>query len=143
MRGSNPRWPIRLAFVAALSASAAGCHHVIIDGGLEPTETRYDEEWNLAFAAAIFPAKVAPPTGCEGYFSEVETRHSFLNLVVTWFTFGIISPMESRIQCGAPAGGGTDHPDLDMTAGDTGSAPDSGLPSVEADQTGGGDDVQR
>lgn len=104
---------LREPLLAAVCLAAAGCHQVIIDGGLAPTETRYEEEWNLAFAAAIFPAKPVPPTGCNGYFSEVETRHSFLNLVVTTFTMGIISPMESNVVCGAAAGAGS---------GDTGAA---------------------
>ncbi len=102
MRSTNPGWRWQLVLLASLFAGAAGCHQVIIDGGLEPSETRYDEEWNLAFAAAIFPAKVEPPEGCNGYFAEVQTRHSFLNVVVTALTWGIISPMESRIRCGNP-----------------------------------------
>jgi len=97
-RRSNPvtRWPL----VLAVAGSMSGCHHVVIDGGLEPTGERYDEEWNLAFAAAIYPAQVDASGQCGGYFSDVETRHSFLNVVVTAFTFGIISPMEVRMGCG-------------------------------------------
>lgn len=105
MKATNAGWLARAALLGGLVLGVGGCHHVIIDGGLEPTDTRYDEEWNLAFAAAIFPAKVPPPTGCAGYFAEVETRHSFLNVIVTGLTWGIISPMESRIQCGEPTGG--------------------------------------
>lgn len=108
MRVSPRARAARAVLLAVAVGGSAACHHVIIDGGLEPTQQRHDEEWNLAFAMAIFPAKVDARTYCDGYFSQVETRHSFLNLVVTGFTLGVISPMESRIQCGAPsaAGGG-------------------------------------
>ena len=91
--------------VMATAVASAGCHHVIIDGGLEPDGTRHDEEWNLAFAAAIFPAKVDASGYCDGHFADVETRQSFLNVVVTAFTWGIISPMETRIGCGVPGSG--------------------------------------
>jgi len=90
----------RWVLVLALPSAASACHHVVIDGGLEPTGERYDEEWNLAFAAAIYPAQVDASGQCGGYFSDVETRHSFLNTVVTAVTFGIISPMEVRMGCG-------------------------------------------
>ena len=94
--------PAGLPVLILLTLSAAGCHHVIIDGGLEPTETRFDEEWNLAFAAAIYPADVDATGMCGGNFSRVETRQSFLNLIVATWTLGWISPLEARVQCGDP-----------------------------------------
>lgn len=99
---------LRLPVLGVLGITVAACHHVIIDGGLEPTETTYDEEWNLAFAAAIYPAEVEASDRCGGYFSRVETRQSFLNFIVAAWTVGWISPLEARLDCGAPLGGGAD-----------------------------------
>lgn len=130
MHAPSVRGPSRVVLLAALLLVGSGCHHVIIDGGLEPTEARYDEEWNLAFAVAIFPAQPQPPAGCEGYFSRVETRQSFLNLVVSAITSGIISPMESRVRCGEPGSG----------AGDGGPALAGGLQAAPA---AGGDHATR
>ena len=93
---------LRLPTLGALAVAAGACHHVIIDGGLEPSETGYDQEWNLAFAAAIYPAQVDASDRCGGYFSRVETRQSFLNLIVATWTVGWIRPMQVRLDCGAP-----------------------------------------
>ncbi len=84
---------------------------MIIDGGLEPSDTRYDQEWNLAFAAAIYPAQVDASERCGGYFSKVETRQSFLNLIVAAWTVGWISPMQVRIDCGTAANGSASNAD--------------------------------
>ena len=85
--------------------ATAGCHHVIIDGGLEPTETQFEEEWNLAFAGAIYPADIDARGMCGGNFSRIETRQSFLNLIVAGWTLGWIHPMEAQIVCGDPTTG--------------------------------------
>lgn len=98
---------LQLPVLGALALSA--CHHVIIDGGLEPSDTRYDEEWNLAFASAIYPAQVDAADRCGGYFSRIETRQSFLNLVVATWTVGWISPLQVRLDCGVPASGGASN----------------------------------
>ena len=87
---------LRFSVLGGLAVATAACHHVIIDGGLEPTETRYDEEWNLAFAAAIYPAQVDANDRCGGHFSRVETRQSFLNFIVAAWTVGWISPMQAN-----------------------------------------------
>jgi hypothetical protein len=92
-----------LPLLCLVSLSTGACHHVIIDGGLEPTERRFDEEWNLAFAAAIYPADVDARGMCGGNYATVETRQSFLNFIVAAWTVGWITPMEARMECGDPA----------------------------------------
>ncbi len=112
---------LRLPVLGALALAVGACHHVIIDGGLEPSEIRYDEEWNLAFAGAIYPANVDASDRCGGYYSRVETRQSFLNLVVAAWTVGWINPMQARLDCGAPTGGNAadgDAPDEDAAGGE-------------------------
>jgi hypothetical protein len=93
-----------LGLLTALLIGSTGCHQVIIDSGREPSPIVHHDEWNIAFAAAIFPAQVDASEYCGGEWASVETKQSFLNLVVEWFTFGIITPMETRIVCAASAG---------------------------------------
>lgn len=94
------RGPASLALISLLIASA-GCHHVIIETGLEPSQTVHQEEWNLAFAWAIFPAKVDASKYCGGRWARVETKQSFLNWVVGAITSGIITPMDTKVVCAA------------------------------------------
>lgn len=89
-----------LAFGSLLSAAAA-CHQVKITTGLDPGATVHHEEWNMAYAYAIFPAQVDASQYCGGSWARVETRQSFLNWVVGALTFGIISPMETKVVCSA------------------------------------------
>jgi hypothetical protein len=89
--------------VAALGVAVllSGCHRVIIDSGLEPSPQVHHEEWNQAFAHAIYPAQVDASAFCGGRWARVEVKQSFLNLVVESITFGIISPMDVRVVCAA------------------------------------------
>ncbi len=95
--------------VGSLLTVAAACHQVKITTGLDPGATVHHEEWNMAFAYAIFPAEVDASQYCGGSWARVETRQSFLNWVVGALTFGIISPMETKVVCSATgAQDGTD-----------------------------------
>lgn len=93
-----------LFLLSALLVASTGCHQVIIDSGREPSPTVHHDEWNIAFAAAIFPAQVDASEYCGGEWARVETKQSFLNMVVGWLTFGIITPMETKIVCAASEG---------------------------------------
>jgi hypothetical protein len=84
-----------------LLVALPGCHRVIIDSGLEPAPEIYPEEWNLAFAAAIYPARVDASQWCGGRYARVETQQSFLNGVVAAITSSIITPMDVRVTCAA------------------------------------------
>ncbi len=94
------RRPASLALISLLIA-AAGCHHVIIETGLEPSQAVHHDQWNLAFAFAIFPAKVDASKYCGGRWARVETKQSFLNWVVSAITSGIIAPMDTKVVCAA------------------------------------------
>ena len=87
--------------LGSLLTAAAACHQVKITTGLDPGATVHHEEWNMAFAYAIFPAQVDASQYCGGSWARVETRQSFLNWVVEFVTFGIISPMETKVVCSA------------------------------------------
>ena len=97
-RNAVPRW-LTLLTLPGLLLVATACHRVIIDSGLEPTTEVYHEEWNMAYANAIYPAMVDGSTFCEGLWSRIETRHSFLNGIVGAMTFGIITPMDVKVVC--------------------------------------------
>lgn len=102
------------AALVALAIGGTGCHRIIIDSGLEPAAETYREEWNMAYAYAIYPANIDASQWCGGRFAVVETKHSFLNGVVSNITLGIITPMDVRVVCAA---GGMDDGAEAGTAG--------------------------
>jgi hypothetical protein len=95
-RTSMP-WRTVLASASLLVASTA-CHRVIIDSGLEPAPRVHHEEWNIAYAEAIYPAQIDATDYCKRW-ARVETKQSFLNWVVGAATFGIITPMDVKVVC--------------------------------------------
>jgi len=95
---------LSLILLSSFLIALAGCHNVIIDSGLEPSTTVHQKQWNMAFAWAIFPAQVDASGYCGGMWARVETRQSFLNLVVEAVTSGIISPLESKVVCARQTG---------------------------------------
>lgn len=92
------RWTASALLLVLVPVSSA-CHRVVIDSGLEPAPQVHHEEWNIAYAKAIYPAKVDAADYCGGRWARVETKQSFLNAVVEAMTFGIISPMDVRVVC--------------------------------------------
>jgi hypothetical protein len=124
MACNNARWIVTGLALGSLLIAAAACHQVKITTGLDPGATVHHEEWNMAYAYAIFPAQVDASQYCGGRWARVETRQSFLNWVVGALTFGIISPMETKVICsatgtrdGAAAGGSPQQgPDQPRTA---------------------------
>jgi hypothetical protein len=111
MRCHNPCRQLTILALISLLFATIGCHHVKIDSGLEPSPQVYNEEWNMAYAYAIFPAQVDAAEYCGGRWARVETRQSFLNWVVGAITWGIITPMETKVVCAATGDGEGDSTD--------------------------------
>jgi len=88
----------RVLSSASLLVASTACHRVIIDSGLEPAPRVHHEEWNIAYAEAIYPAQVDASEYCR-HWARVETKQSFLNWVVGAATFGIITPMDVKVVC--------------------------------------------
>ncbi len=105
-RNASPRARAVAALLALLIASA-GCHQIVIDSGKQPSPTEYHEEWNMAFAYAIFPAQVDASGYCGGNWARVETKQSFLNWLVGFLTSGIVTPMDTKVVC-ASSGSSSD-----------------------------------
>ncbi len=102
MHNHNSRWRLALLGIASFTVTASGCHRVIIDSGLQPSPQIHHEEWNQAFAHAIYPAQLDASGYCGGRWARVETKQSFLNAVVEVITLGIISPMDVKVVCAEP-----------------------------------------
>lgn len=90
--------------IIALSTSTA-CYHAVVDTGRAASPQVIDRPWAMSFVAGLVPPPVVETASqCPGGVAKVETEHSFLNMLVTFVTFNIVSPMHLRVTCAA---GGT------------------------------------
>ena len=91
--------------LASIVVICTGCYHTIVETGLEPGVTAYDEQWETAWLIGLIPAEVDAREVCGGPWARVETQQSFLNGLVSLLTLGIYSPHEVTIVCAAGQSG--------------------------------------
>jgi len=78
----------------------AGCYHVTVETGLAPSPTIIDQPFALGFVYGLIP----PPTvntmaRCPKGVAKVESQMSFLNGLVSAFTFSLLTPMHITVTC--------------------------------------------
>lgn len=91
---------IALAFTCAAVFGSA-CNKVTYKNpGVMPTGQVYNERgWFFIFGVAgekVFPVYQMCPNGV----SQIQSKNSFVDLLIGAITFGIISPRSYEIQCG-------------------------------------------
>jgi hypothetical protein len=102
---------MRRAFTAvgavALLASTA-CYHVVVDTGRPPSPTVIDKPWAPAFLGGLVPPEpVDAAAKCPNGVSKVESQMSFPNLLASFLTSGLYTPMTITVTCAAAAGART------------------------------------
>ncbi len=89
----------KLSVVSLLIALAA-CYHATIQTGLPAGTTVVRQDWAAGWLWGLVPPKpVSTMAQCPGGVSKVETKHSFLNMLVGGLTGGIFSPMSIKATC--------------------------------------------
>jgi hypothetical protein len=84
--------------------STAGCYHASVETGRTPGNQHIDKGWAPGFLyGAVGPGTVDAKAGCSSGVSKVETKHSFLNMLVGGLTLGVYTPMTVDVTCAAPA----------------------------------------
>lgn len=91
---------LRILTLAAL-IPAAGCYHATVSTGIPPVAAPV-KEWKHSWLGGLVPtSRVDARSICgEGGVARVETRLSFVNMLVGSLTFGIYTPMEVAVTCG-------------------------------------------
>jgi hypothetical protein len=83
--------------------STAGCYHASVETGRIPGNQHIDKGWAPGFFyGAVGPGTVDAKAGCSSGVSKVETKHSFLNMLVGGLTLGLYTPMTVEVTCAAP-----------------------------------------
>lgn len=91
-----------LLMVAAAVTLTAGCYHAVIETGRTPNGTIVEDKWADSFVEGLVPPDaINTAEECPNGVAKVETRHSFMNLLVGVLTWGIYTPMHITVHCAA------------------------------------------
>ncbi len=91
---------LRLSVVAFSLVVAAGCYHATVDTGLTPSTVVIDKSWASGWIYGLVPpSTVATASKCSHGPAKIETKHSFLNMLVQGLTGGIYTPISIKVTC--------------------------------------------
>jgi len=80
----------------------SGCYHAQVTTGEEPSLEVYDQTFASGWLFGLIPPDVVRAENeCSSGVARVETRLSFVNMLVGNLTFGIYTPMHIRVTCAA------------------------------------------
>ena len=117
----------RLFAVLAIALLASGCYHATITTGKAAGGQTISVPWAHGFVYGLVPpSTVETAAQCPNGVAQVETQHSFLNMLAQWLTFGLYTPMQIDVTCAA--GGMEDDADLVDTREELEKALKSGEP---------------
>ena len=85
-----------LGAVVALS----GCYNATIETGLPPGNQTLEKAWASGWVFGLVPpSTVETASRCPNGVARVETKLSFLNMLVSIITFSIYTPMHIQVTC--------------------------------------------
>jgi len=117
----------RLQKVALVMAgcSLTACYHVTVETGLAPSSTVVEKAWASSFIDGLVPpSTVETQSKCPSGVSKVETKLSFLNLLVGGITFGIYTPMSIKVTCAQGGRAAVPSGATELQAGPNASGPE-------------------
>ena len=108
----------------------SGCYHAVVNTGIDLGPRTIERKWAKGFVYGLVPpdaVEAEAECGSAGV-ARVETRHSFLNQLVSSLTFGIFTPMEIIVTCGSGGDGDEEvdpdeEPEANASAAANGDAP--------------------
>ncbi len=87
--------------LAAVSVAPA-CYHATVETGATPSTVTIEKEWAAGWIyGLVAPSTVATREKCKTGVAKVETQLSLPNMLVSWITFGIFTPMSIKVTCAA------------------------------------------
>jgi len=93
---------LRRRLVPLLAVSFIGCYHASVETGRAPGSQHIEKGWAASYIGGLIPpSTVDAKSGCDGGVSKVETKHSFLNMLVGGLTLAIYTPMSIEVTCAA------------------------------------------
>ncbi len=89
-------------YILLIALLMSGCYHAQITTGEEPSTEVYEETFASGWLFGLVPPDVVRAQDeCTNGVARVETRLSFVNMLVGNLTFGIYTPMHIKVTCAA------------------------------------------
>ena len=86
------------ALIAVVVTSA--CFHATIETGLPASTTVVQKDWAHGFIYGLVPpSTVETKAQCPNGVARVETQHSFLNMLASFVTFDLYTPISITVTC--------------------------------------------
>ena len=90
------------AIPLAAAMLLSGCYYAVIETGRPPSGQTVERGWVSSFVGGL----VGPPIRaiareCPDGAARVEAQHTWPNLVATWLTLGLYSPVAIKVSCAA------------------------------------------
>ncbi|MFH5832312.1 Bor/Iss family lipoprotein [Halalkalibaculum sp. DA3122] len=93
---------IKKVVLACLVLTVSGCYHAKVTTDLEPSARVYEQSFASSWIFGLVPPKtVEAAEECSNGVAMVETRLSFVNMLVGNLTLGIYTPMHIKVTCAA------------------------------------------
>lgn len=87
-------------FVILAVAFTGACYHSTIETGLPASSTVIQKDWAHGFVFGLIPpSTVETKAQCPSGVARVETQHSFLNMLASFLTWNIYSPVSITVTC--------------------------------------------
>ena len=89
----------RLGLVA-LAVCVSGCYHATIETGVAPSAQTIQRDWAPGWLYGLVPPSTTETQQkCPAGVSKVETQLSFPNMLASFITFSIYTPMTVTVTC--------------------------------------------
>lgn len=92
----------RCAALLVLVLSSTACYHATVETGATPSAVTVRKGFAHGWIYGLVPpSTVETASKCTNGVARVETQLSFVNQLVSFFTWGIYTPMEVEVTCAA------------------------------------------
>ncbi len=90
----------RVGIPGLLVLALSGCYNATVETGLPPSNQTIEKPWASGWILGLVPPPVVETAErCPDGVAKVETKLSFLNLLVRVITVGIYTPMHIEVTC--------------------------------------------
>ena len=99
-----------LTIITALliTASSMSCYHATVNTNLAPSSKVVEKSFAAGWILGLVPPKtIKAAVECENGVAIVETKLSFVNMVVAGITLGIYTPMHITVTCASSSSMGS------------------------------------
>jgi len=90
----------RLLPVVAITILLSGCYHATIETGVTPSTQTVENHWASSWIGGLVPPKtIETQQKCPRGVAKVDTKLSFVNMLVGFLTLSIYTPMDIVVTC--------------------------------------------